>query len=141
MIYLPRHFRLHELVSPAIFNTWRERAWEFLDSRLLQTLDAMGDRYGPIVVNNWNEKGPLHACGLREPAETQGAAMSQHRFGRAADLHPKNMSPQDMHADILKNTALFPYLTTLEAIESTPTWVHADVRQHAQPQQIWIVNP
>lgn len=141
MIYTCRHFKIRELVSRNLYTAWGERCWEFLDPRLLLTLDQLGDRYGAIGINDWASGGPLQNCGLRDFNDRQGAVMSQHKFGRAGDLHPNKTSPQEMHADILKNAALFPELRALEAIASTPDWVHADVRQHAQPQQIWVVNP
>lgn len=41
---------------------------------------------------------------------------------------------------ILAHRDRFPYLTTLEDVRFTPTWLHFDTRNHNQ-QGIWIVRP
>lgn len=141
MLYIPKRFILQELVSPPMFKEWGARCWEFLDPRWLVTIDTIAQRYGTTTINTWHLGGDKTESGLRDPRTTTGAGMSQHKFGRAGDMRFKNKTPQEVHADLIKNAVLFPELRVLEAIASTPTWVHADVRQHSQPQQIWIVNP
>lgn len=140
MIYTARHFRIEELVSPEVFEQRGERAWELLDTYLIVTLDQMRDEFGPLTVNDWLWGGSFKYSGLRPLTGGVGAAFSQHRFGRAADAKPKDVTPQETHAHILAKPERFPHLRVLEAIEATPTWVHADVRNHQRPG-IWIVNP
>lgn len=53
-MYKCSHFKIQELVPPAIFEARGEKAWELLDERLLITLDRLRDRFGPITVNNWH---------------------------------------------------------------------------------------
>ena len=140
MIYESRHFRIEELVSPEVFAARGEHAWQLLDVYLIVTLDQLRDEFGPLTVNDWLWGGRFKYSGLRPLSGGVGAVFSQHRFGRAGDLKPKNVTPQEMHAHILANQDKFPHLRVLEAIEATPTWVHADVRNHGR-QGIWVVNP
>ncbi len=52
-MYRCKHFSIHGLVPPDVFNERQEKAWELLDERLLITLNRLRERYGPITVNNY----------------------------------------------------------------------------------------
>ena len=136
-----RHFQLAELVPPAVLNARGEHAWELLDAALLETIDLIRDRYGPITINNWQAGGTFGESGLRLPGTATGALWSQHKYGRAADLKFANAVPKDVQADILAHAEHYPRLTCMEDAAKTVTWLHVDVRNHQQPMQIWIVQP
>lgn len=140
MIYRPRYFDLHELVCPEIFEARGQRAWELLDVYALITLDQLRERFGPMTVNDWYWGGQFKYSGLRPFTGGVGAEYSQHRFGRAFDLKPKDTTPQEMFTYIVERQDKFPHLRVLENIEATPTWLHFDVRNHTR-SGIWIVNP
>lgn len=140
MIYRCQHFVLQELVHPNIYNKWGDRAWEFLDQRLLQTVDQLREYFGPITINDWHVGGEHVDSGLREWLSTVGAAWSQHKFGRAADLKFKTTTPIGASAVILAMPSRFPLLTTIEDVVKTLTWLHIDVRNN-QTSGIRIVQP
>lgn len=50
LMYRYKHFSIHKLVPPDVFNERQEKAWELLDERLLITLDRLRERYGPIIL-------------------------------------------------------------------------------------------
>ena len=141
MGYRCEHFLLQELVGPEIFKARGDRCWEMLNPALLRTLDLLRKRYGPLTINNWESAGPFQESGMRDFDTPTGAKFSMHKFGCAADLKPKNISPEEMQKDILLHAADYPLLTCMENAAITRTWLHVDVRNHNQPQQIWIVNP
>ena len=140
MIYRPRYFSLEELVCPEIVEARGERAWELLDVYALVTLDQLRERFGKMTVNDWHWDGQFKYSGLRPEGGSTGNWWSQHRFGRAFDIKPKETTPQEVHAEILKTQDKFPHLRVLEAIAATPTWVHFDTRGHTR-SGIWVVNP
>lgn len=140
MIYRPRYFGIEELVCPEIHKARGERAWELLDTYLLVTLDQLREEFGPMTVNDWHWGGTFKYSGLRPLVGGVGAEWSQHRFGRAADPKPKQVTPQEMHARILARPEKFPHLRVLEAIKATPTWVHFDVRNSTR-DGILVVKP
>lgn len=140
MIYKPKHFILQELVPPSIYNTRGESAQELLDSRLLITLDQLREVFGPLTVNNWHTGGNYSESGLRSFDTKTGAKFSQHKFGRAADCKFKNKAPREAAHYVLAHRGEFPYLTTIENPDATPTWLHVDVRNHGK-EGIWVVNP
>lgn len=140
MIYTCQFFSLKELVHPDIYNKWGDRAWEFLDPRLLQTLDAIRQEFGPVVINDWHVGGNHVDSGLRPFDSATGAAMSQHKFGRAGDCKFKNTTPLGAASVITARPAQFPFLTTLEDVNKTITWLHVDVRNNPTPG-IRVVQP
>lgn len=138
------HFALQELVPPDIYRIRGEYAWELLDDRLLVTLDSMRLYFGSIIVNDWLWGGGFKESGLRAWGSATGARLSQHFFGRAADLKPQKVTVQEMYAAILAKPERFPYLTTLEDIFYTVTprgsWLHADTRNNLKPG-LRIIKP
>jgi len=135
-----KHFLLEQLVPPEIYNSRGESAWELLDTNALLTLDQLADAFGRITVNNWHTGGQFKESGLRLWATKTGAAFSQHKYGRGFDCKPLDVTPQFMYAEILKNPARFPFITVLEDISATPTWLHFDCRNTATTG-IKIVKP
>lgn len=141
MTYRCQHFKIQELVGPDVWNKRAMMAWDLMDAELLMTIDQLRERYGEITINNWADGGTFKESGLRDPFTTTGAAWSMHKFGRAADLKFAGKDVRDIQADILAHASDFPLLTCMENAEATKTWLHVDTRNHAQQQQIWIVNP
>lgn len=138
--YRPKHFILQELVPPDIHVSRGEAAWELLDPRALITLDQLREEFGPTTVNNWHAGGSYSESGLRSFSSLTGAKLSQHRFGRANDCKFKLCTPREAYEYILKNSEKFQFLSTLEDIEETPSWLHFDVRNNSSPR-IRIVKP
>lgn len=134
--YRPRHFELRELVDPETYRWLGERAWWVLDPRALATLDQLRDRFGPCTVNNWHADGDFRYRGFRPPGCAVGAALSQHRFGRAFDCTFRETA-QEVREYIRAHRAEFPFLTTLE---TDVTWLHFDVRDTGT-QDILIIRP
>lgn len=129
MIYLPKYFTIKELVSPIVYNgtseNEKEKLWWLFDERVLKTADMLRDKYGPIVCNDWNNA--LRYCGFREEDTSVGRTFSQHKYGRALDLHPKKTTAEKIRQDILADpwAEEFKYITCLEVKVS---WLHFDVR-------------
>jgi hypothetical protein len=88
--YIPKYFKLPELVHPDYLNpksdiyTPEWKLWLVFDPRILQVADYLREKKGPIYVN---AKG-LTSCGLRRPdSKIKGTQLSAHLFGRALDMH------------------------------------------------------
>lgn len=138
--YRPPSFIIQELVSPDIYAAMGERSWELLDPGILMMAQLLRDKFGPVTINNWLTKGQYKESGLRSFLTSTGAKLSQHKYGRALDLKFKNTTPQAVYAYILAHPEEFPYITIMENIEATPTWLHIANVSHDKPG-IWIVNP
>lgn len=124
-----KYFSIHELVPENMFNyLGAERCMWLIDVRLWPLLDAFREYFKvPIIVNNWHTGGKFNESGWRGSDSKTGASLSQHRYGRAADLKFTGLTDYDeIREEVKKNFALFEGLTTIEA--DTPTWLHVDIR-------------
>ena len=147
LFYVPKHFKIEELVSKRIHAKLEqdgllERCWTLFDVRLLLTIDALRETYGErIIINDWHLGGSLNQCGLRMEDSTVGAEFSQHKFGRAADLHFEKTPSDKVRADCLKEPwkECFRFITCFEAGVS---WFHFDTRNwDKEASGILVVNP
>ncbi len=124
-----KYFKLKELVSEDVLAKYGDKAWEFLDDRLIITLDQIREALGkPMVVNTSSMKQRGYRAN-KDPmvANKSGYYCSQHTMGRAVDFHVIGMSIEEVYNYIKENYKQFPYLRRLEHIESAPTWVHIDL--------------
>lgn len=124
-MYKPKFFRVEELVPRHVFQARGAAAIELIDERVLITLDALREKFGPITVNNWVWGGNRQWSGLRTEQSPFGTAFSQHRFGRAVDCIFRNVTAEEVRQYILANPDEFPLITFVELDVS---WLHFDVR-------------
>jgi hypothetical protein len=125
------NFELRELVSPEAYEKLGHAAHWLLDPRLIAVVQKIRDLAGkPVTVNDWHVGGQYKQSGFRMPGEGTGAALSQHRFGRAADLKIQGMTPGQGLQLVQGNWAALSALglSTVEDVSLTPTWLHVDVR-------------
>lgn len=124
-MYTPKHFAPHEFVPPKIFHKRGDKSLQLMDDRILITADALRDRYGRIVINNWYWGGDRQWSGLRTSDSPYGSELSQHRFGRALDMIMPDADVDEVSQDIMNDPELFPYITSMELGTS---WLHIDCR-------------
>ena len=140
---LSKNFILQELVPPEIYHQFGEKAWQFLDPRLVSLADYVREFFNkPMTINNWDSGGTMTLRGFRPPATAIGGNLSQHKFGRAIDININDMSAQAVYKAIIDNKADFMAhnLSTVENINATPTWCHLDIR-YTGITDLLIVNP
>lgn len=125
-------FGIKELVCPHVYEKWGERAWQFLDDRMLANLLFVREGIGkPIVVNNWAKGGQYSQRGLRcntcqlviEKTDLRKVYLSQHIFGKAVDFNVVGMDAESVRQWIKAHEAELPYPCRLEEGVS---WVHLD---------------
>lgn len=126
-MYQCEHFKIQELVPPAIFEACGEGAWELLDERLLITLDRLRKLYGPITVNNWHVGQEREWSGLRTPESPFYSPTSQHTFGRAADCIFHRTDAESVRKHILADHD-DPNFDLIGGIELGTSRLHFDVR-------------
>lgn len=138
-----KYFTLFELVCPHILAKYKERAWMFLDSRLILNLDTIRERIGkPIYVN----RGNLTQRGLRCPQcqivkdkfEAGVLYMSAHTFGKAVDFDVEGMTAEEVRGWLKEHGAYLPYPIR---VENDVTWVHMDVFPNKDNLKVYFFNP
>ena len=126
-MYKCKYFSLKELLPKRFYEEnyphYGDKLWLIFDRRGLETIDSLRETYGKMFVNNWPWGGPLQYCGYRPPDCDVGSWLSQHRFGRAFDLHPLEASVEEIRNDILSGK--WPLIRGLELYVS---WLHIDFR-------------
>jgi len=124
-MYECKHFDIQELVPEHVFAARSNKAWELLDDRALQMLDAIRDRFGPTTVNNAYKGGDRNWSGLRTFGSPYFSQYSQHSFGRAFDCLFRDHTAEEAREYIMGHKDEFPYIN---AIELGVSWLHFDVR-------------
>lgn len=135
-----KHFIIQQLVSREIYEALGDKAWDLLSPNLCITADQLYEHFGRYTVNNWHTGGKFSQSGLRDANSMVGAPLSRHKKGEALDAKPLDVTPQFMHAEIIRLKDKFPLLNVLEDIAATPTWVHCSV-QAIQVPRIRIIKP
>ena len=142
MDYIPKHFQSYELVPKETYEILKRKnelykIWWLFDPRTLLVGDRIRKRYGKMVANTWWWGGKHHFRGWRPPNCTIGAERSQHRFGRAQDLVPTEVTVEEIWYDIKDKGEDFGFITCIE-IGPKVTWLHHDERNY---QGLLIVHP
>jgi hypothetical protein len=129
--YFPKHFDIKEFVPPEVYKLGEERAYMMLDQNMLKMMDGLREFFGvPIYVNNWSLGGSRSYRGYRTPDCNVGAAYSQHKFGRAADMDIEGYAAEDARdaRDAIIKNQKSPLLNWITCLEDDVSWVHADCR-------------
>ena len=144
-MYKPDHFGIKELVPKDIYNKYKQKGDTFLfqvifDNRLLRVIDEIRKKFGSMTINDWSWGGTNQYRGFRPPGCSVGAKLSQHRFGRAADLIPKNITSGEIRQEIIKdqNSGIWKLVGGLEMNIS---WLHVDVRARTDSDKINLFYP
>lgn len=140
---IKKYFAINELVGGRTYRVHHERAWRFLDYRLLYSLLIVREGIGkPITVNN----GRLQQRGLRTIAQQlvknkvyqNKLYVSAHLFGKAVDFDVKGMTAKQVRNWIVANKDLFPFKIRLE---DNVSWVHMDVIWEKKNSKVYLFKP
>lgn len=137
MYYVPKYFKPYELVPRTTYTLLKNRPWiiwQLFDPHVLLVGDQIRQRYGKMVANTWYWGGKHQYRGWRSARCKVGATYSQHRFGRAEDLVPLEITAEEIRQDI-KDLNPFPLIT---CIEDGVSWLHFDTRNYSG---LLIVKP
>jgi len=138
--YLPRRFKLQELVPQTVFeNAPAASLWKIFDPNLLWVIDWLRDTYGKMICNTWSWDGRHQYRGYRPPDCKVGATWSMHRFGRAFDLIPLDTTVASIHADIRANPD-HPVFNRIRRVENV-NWLHIDTANSPGATRTYFFNP
>ena len=138
-----KHFMLGEFVNPDYINHPHigTRCLDWLNCRLIPTVQLIRDHVGALVINDWLWGGKFVDSGLRVFNDNKYAGLSSHKGGNCVDLKPRDMSCEELYYHILNNQHLYPYISRIESIEHTPTWVHVEVSTSIRIGDVVIFRP
>lgn len=129
---LTSSFKLNEFVPRKIYERFGEKSIQFIDMRMVNLVQMIRDNFDvPITINNWATGGTYNESGFRDALTKNGAELSQHKMGRAADLKFKGKTAKEVYDAILADREYWyeQGLRCMEDINHTPTWLHIDIRE------------
>ncbi|HNY52953.1 MAG TPA: hypothetical protein PK727_04575 [Bacteroidales bacterium] len=141
MIIKSTYFELEELVCPDVFEKYGEFAWNFLDPRLLLTIDRIRVKIGKhITINNWSSGGNYNQRGLRcnlchIVQSKKKLYMSAHVLGKGVDFDVEGMLAEEVRLWITAKKTIWPYNIRLERDVS---WVHLDI--YDMDQKVYLFS-
>lgn len=126
-----KYFKIEELVCRHVYEKFGDKAWMFIDSRLVETLNLLREKIlgVPMIINTWKDGGGYSQRGLRcnrcqLVREKTAPYLSAHVLGKGADFNATGMTSDQVRSAIIKAQVLLPYPVRLERDVS---WVHLDV--------------
>ena len=146
MRYEPKYFSLDELICPHVYDKFGDIAWQFLDQRLLITLDVIREKLNkPIFINDWQVHGNFDERGFRciqcelvkKAIKEERLYVSPHMTGQGADFDVEGMTAAEVRLWLAKNERLLPYPIRLE---SNVNWIHLDTRD-TNVTKVTFFNP
>jgi len=137
------NFVIQEFVYPELFAAMGQKSIWYIDPKIVNICEFIRVKTGKAVtVNNWHTGGQYKESGLRRFNTTTGARMSLHKFGKAADIKVKGMTPPEVFEFIKSNWIELRNLglTTVEDVTFTRSWSHLDCRNTGK-SELLIVRP
>lgn len=123
---ISKYFDLREFVPKEIYNQFGDKSIRFINPVLPKLCDYFREYFGKsITINNWYTGGQLNYCGYRPPNCKEGAELSSHKIGVAADIHISGVVDYLKEIEEIKNnfSRFKPIgLTTIE--DGTKNWIH-----------------
>lgn len=122
-----KNFELKELVCPHVLNQYGDKAWQFLSTELLSTINVLRNKVinRPMIINNgttFTQRGLR--CNMCELVKSKTKPyMSSHSLGKAIDFHCTDITPEECRQLIKKNIDEFEYPIRLE---EAVDWCHVD---------------
>lgn len=135
-----RFFKIGELVGVRTEKKYGQRAWRFLDYRLLYAVLIIRTELGKEITVNTKR---LKQRGLRTIVQQlvknffykDRLYISAHLLGKGVDFDVKGMSAEQVRRWIRENEHLFPFKIRLEAGVS---WVHLDVIWEEKNPRVYL---
>lgn len=122
-----------DYVPLEIYKAFGSKSRIFIDPKIVEIHKVLEDTFkAKVIINNYHLGGQLKERGFRTPKTTTGAALSQHRFGRAIDITITGINALQAYNIILEapQRLISAGATTIEDIRYTSkgNWIHLDCR-------------
>lgn len=132
-------FSATELVCKHAYERFGEKALEFLDVRLLETLLWIRQTLGkPMTINHKGANQRGLRCNLCPMVKSKiKAYLSAHVFGQGVDFDVQGMKATEVRDWLAEHANELPHKIRLEIGEHV-TWVHLDVRNETPHKIVYF---
>lgn len=128
MSYTPKHFKASEFLP----NGYTDLS--VMDDRILELADQVRELLGVPCTINANGRS---LCGFRPKDCKIGAPKSQHKLGKAVDLHPIGMTAEDGRR-LIRKAVDAGGLVNLGGVELGVSWIHIDCRDRVDGKVLYF---
>ena len=124
---ISKHFKIHELVPRKMYERYGDKAWRYVDVRLIETIDILKEHFnlGTMTINNYYWDGSREWSGIRTPESPNYSYGSQHSYANAFDIVFSDYTAKEVRNYIINNPHIFKYVKGLELGVSC---LHLDIR-------------
>lgn len=126
--YIPKHFKASEFLPKGYSDL------SVMDDRILEIADLVRELVGLPMTINANGR---QYCGYRPADCPIGAPKSQHKLGKAIDLHCSGMSAEDVRT-LIKKAIASGHLQNIGGIEEGTSWIHVDCREKVNGKVLYF---
>ena len=133
-----------EIVCPHVYAKWGDNAIRFIDPMLREVLNVIRNKIlkRPININgkNFTQRGlRCNCCQLVADKTKAGKVyLSAHNLGKGLDFDCPGLTVQQVHDLIKKNAKLLPCKIRLENPVDSPSWIHVDIMNEGQKEQVYV---
>ena len=128
MAYTPKHFKASEFLPKGYTDL------SVMDDRILELADQVRELLGVPCTINANGRS---LCGFRPKDCKIGAPKSQHKLGKAVDLHPIGMTAEDGRT-LIRKAVDAGGLVNLGGVELGVSWIHIDCRDRVNGKVLYF---
>lgn len=139
-----KYFKIEELVCRHVYEKFGDRAWMFIDDRLVETLNLLREKIlgVPMIINTWKDGGGYSQRGLRcnrcqIVREKTAPYLSAHVLGKGMDFNASGMTADEVRGEIIKAQVLLPWPIRLE---KGVGWVHIDVYDSGNGEKVTLFS-
>ena len=121
-----KYFKVYEIVPKKMYRHYGEKAWRYVDTRLIETIDMLKEHFndGAMIINDYHWGGEREWSGIRTPESPYYRYGSQHSYANAVDIVFTKYSADEVRKYIMDNQDKFPHIKGLEIT----SWTHCDFR-------------
>ena len=130
MSYIPKHFKASEFLPDDNYDL------SVMDDRILELADQVRELLGVPCTINANGRS---LCGFRPKDCKIGAPKSQHKLGKAVDLHPIGMTAEDGRR-LIRKAVDAGGLVNLGGVELGVSWIHIDCRDRVNGKVLYFTT-
>ena len=144
---LKKYFDIRELVCPHTYKAFGDKAWQFLDTEILETILIVRRDIikKPMTCNDYHIGGGITQRGLRcnicklvqDKSVKNQIYLSAHCNGAGFDFVVTGMSSDAVRKSIEANSNLLPHQVRME---NAVSWLHIDCYDNGSGKKVSYFN-
>lgn len=142
-----KYFNIQELVCPHTYKAFGEKAWQFIDTEIIETILVVRRDIikRPMTCNDYHIGGGITQRGLRcnicklvqDKSVKNQIYLSSHCNGAGFDFTIQGMTAAEVRKEIENNAEKLPHPVRME---NAVTWLHIDCFDNGSGNRVSYFN-